>query len=405
MHIKNVLIVCWDFPPNNGIGGRRWAKIAKQLVRSGYSVNVICKQFNQGEATSPWLNDVKDLSINIYYLKQALLSNWLGSTNSFKVHFSKTILKILYNGTIYDKALGIKSDFLKLANGLIEKKKIDTVFVTGAPFNLMYYTALIQEKFSNLKVISDYRDPWITAQNYGMKELNTKRLDYERMKQNLVIEKSTIISCPNEYLLDEIRETYTGSKTTYAKFEVLRHFYDNDDKIAQVDSDNNDTIRFIYAGTIYLGCDDHLRKLNEKISNYKETGGKCNFRFEFYVNEIEKANIFKSNADVVIFRKPIGNKIFKEIANAHYVIILLSEHNKNYLTSKFFEYLPYRKPYFYIGPEGHVSNTILTEELGVIAESINNLSELLSRIKEPLSTSVEKHELSIVTNEFLKRLN
>jgi hypothetical protein len=123
------------------------------------------------------------------------------------------------------------------------------------------------------------------------------------------------------------------------------------------------------------------------------------------VNEIEKANIFKSNADVVIFRKPIGNKIFKEIANAHYVIILLSEHNKNYLTSKFFEYLPYRKPYFYIGPEGHVSNTILTEELGVIAESINNLSELLSRIKEPLSTSVEKHELSIVTNEFLKRLN
>ena len=44
MHLmpdKKILLICWDFPPNNGIGGRRWAKLIKYLAKSDVECHVM----------------------------------------------------------------------------------------------------------------------------------------------------------------------------------------------------------------------------------------------------------------------------------------------------------------------------------------------------------------------------
>ena len=44
MKKEHILIVCHTFPPEKGIGGRRWAKFAKYLSKDSYQVHVITKK-------------------------------------------------------------------------------------------------------------------------------------------------------------------------------------------------------------------------------------------------------------------------------------------------------------------------------------------------------------------------
>ena len=63
---KKTLLLCWDFPPNDGIGGRRWAKMAKWLLKSGHEIHVIKSKSKVGNQNSVWLSDVKSDQIHIY---------------------------------------------------------------------------------------------------------------------------------------------------------------------------------------------------------------------------------------------------------------------------------------------------------------------------------------------------
>ena len=38
---KKLLIICYVYPPDKGVGGRRWSKFAKQLAKDGNKVFVI----------------------------------------------------------------------------------------------------------------------------------------------------------------------------------------------------------------------------------------------------------------------------------------------------------------------------------------------------------------------------
>ena len=159
---KNVLLICWDFPPNYGIGGRRWAKFAKCLVRDGYFIHVIKSTTPNGNSTSPWLKDVDHNKVFINSIKPHWAVEWLHSYDSLisfaKIRFAKYFLKLKFKGTIFDKAVGIQNEFIAIATELITKNNIKNVIVTGAPFNLIYYTALLKKRNKDLHIIADYHE-------------------------------------------------------------------------------------------------------------------------------------------------------------------------------------------------------------------------------------------------------
>jgi hypothetical protein len=51
--------------------------------------------------------------------------------------------------------------------------------------------------------------------------------------------------------------------------------------------------------------------------------------------------------------------------------MMAADHNKNQFTTKFFEYLPLRKPFVYLGPEGELSKFIESNRLGRRLENIS----------------------------------
>jgi hypothetical protein len=411
MSPKNILIVCWDFPPHNSIGGRRWAKIAKSFLKLGHNLFVIHAAISKNKESNAWIS-AQDLSkIKRYGVSRHFLVNWLNDYQSkfgfIKIRIAKILLRSLFNGTIFDKAIGIKKGFVNLAEQVILDNKIEMVFVTGTPFNLLYYTAVLKENFKGLKIIADYRDPWLHAQNYGMSNLSSHRMLFEQQKQNYVFEHVDFVTAPNTFLLNEIKDGYTGEQNELAQFLELPHAFDPDDVINETTDERNDqTIKLIYAGTLYLGCDDYLKILNEAIGYLKTKQNNKKVELSFYTFQKEQAFIFENNSDVVKFYGAIGAEVFQIARRSDFILILLSEHNKNYVTSKFYEFLPYKKPYIYIGPEGVVSKKIKEEGLGYCIETKEDLWKIITQANKltPTAKTIESYSFDAVTKNLLQAL-
>jgi hypothetical protein len=371
---KKTLLLCWDFPPNDGIGGRRWAKMAKWLLNSGHEIHVIKSKSRVGNQNSAWLSDVESNQIHIYEINTYWLVKWLNSSgNTFsdklKNKFATIYLTVFSKGTIYDKAIGKESDVLKLASKIIELNKIENVIVTGAPFNLIYFAAKIKLVFPKLFVLADYRDPWLNAVNYGMQNLTAKNKLVEQNKQNLVFESIDVITAPNSFLLNEIKATYTGSNLIKANFVELPHAYDEDDFLIydKLKEQNTQTLKIVYAGSVYLGSKSYLEEFINQINRYNSKNDHV-VELEIYTDDHKSLQQFQNAA--ISINPSIGKMIFNVISESDFVLILLAEHNKDFKTTKFYEFLPFQKPYLYIGSLGQVAKNISEDEMGFVIKDV-----------------------------------
>ncbi|MDG2247411.1 MAG: hypothetical protein P8L71_13735 [Flavobacteriales bacterium] len=401
---KKIILACFDFPPNAGIGGRRWAKLAKGLALSGVEVHVIKAAPVKGYEHSGWQDDINSDLIHIHTLERTypeVVSH--GPTNLWgKLKYRSAIAKLqkIEKGTIYDVAIGWKDAFLSAAEQLIQDEGIENLVATGAPFNILYYAAIVKERNPNINLLVDYRDPWLTAENYGMKDLSPERMKAEITKQELVFKHADMVMCPNEFLLEEIQQT--GVQQANSSFKSLPHFFDPDDLDAYLQPTNASAnqINLVYGGAIYIGLEETLKSLADALKKLKASSPTsiAKLRVTFYTPHQQFASIFDGLEDYVSFKPTIGKDFFTELNKATAAIILLAEHNKNYLTTKFFEYLPFKKPLVFMGAKGHTSSFISTHKLGhVLKDDFSNLGEVLELLEAPLtdnSFSLEKYTLS-----------
>lgn len=377
---KDILLICWDFPPNSGIGGRRWGKFAKGLVNLGYKVHVIKSAPQKNNSESSWFKDVKSEKIVTHELEIFWAVKWLHNYSSvfsfMKIRIAQLYLKFFYKGTIYDKAIGCEKELIELAKKIISKNNIKNIIVTGAPFNLLYYTAKLKSEEQNLNIIADYRDPWINSVNYGMNYLNSKRLNDENKKQNFVFEKIDVITAPNNFLIEQIKQSYTGKNNVLPKFKELSHIFDMDDFVKQeIVKKDTDAFKLVYAGALYTDSDKYLNILYTSISELQKAYPTLKIEFDVFTDHKNVVSISENLRDIVNFKKPVGEKFFNIISSYDMVVILLADHNKDFKTTKFFEFLPYKIPYLYVGPFGFVSKSIVEDELGYV---INNDEDLVS---------------------------
>ena len=85
------------------------------------------------------------------------------------------------------------------------------------------------------------------------------------------------------------------------------------------------------------------------------------------------------------------------------MLILLAEHNKDFKTTKFYEFLPFQKPYLYIGSLGEVSKIISEDKMGFVIKDVKN--ETVSFIESHFSSNLVFNGLSKFKNHtFQKRV-
>ena len=256
---NNLLIISYTFPPDNGIGGRRWAKMGKYIQKNGFEVFVLSAQF-PSNAYSSWNHDVEKLSvINFNSLYPKVLITSPGNLRAkICYRFWRFFLPLITKGTIYDKACLDKQIIIDKASTIITKHNIRNVVVTGAPFSILNYGTILKDSFPHLNLIADIRDPWTWGSNYGFFNLNKKRIIYEQNLLETVVAKADFITVPAKAMQDFLQEKFENDRL---KIKILPHGIDTDDFQFLKKSYGRTGIRFIYGGTLYEGIESMFEKL------------------------------------------------------------------------------------------------------------------------------------------------
>lgn len=386
---KHILIACYFFPPYPSIGGRRTAKFCKYLARKGYVVHVIGVE-NPYQKESHWTKEVQHENIRLYQLPLTYPKVLLMQAD-YEDGNRSLLNRILYKLTtvyyqlvqkkrIYDPTFLWGKIFRKAALSIIQKHNIKDIIVSAAPYYYAYYAALLKREMPELNYIIDFRDPWLGMQNFGMQEMSASQQKHEKTLVEETIRQANFIVSPSSFVLDEFESMRQPETLRYE----ITHAYDSEDvnpyltKEIRRASDN--LIRLVYGGSLYSDIEPTLQKLRKILDLIRIELPEVYKRLDcsFYVNEHRYSAIFSEHKEVTSFYQPIGKEIFCKVMEADFVLIFGTEFSKNFRTTKFYEYLPFQKPYFYIGPKGDTYHFIQKHQLGLCFENNDGKEKIMS---------------------------
>jgi hypothetical protein len=152
----NITIVSYTFPPSNEIGGRRWAKFSIYLAKLGHNVTVVCAE--HGGDKEWYEHEFKGIQI---VTLPKLYPEWLyGGNLNFqqKIYYfiQSKVYKLFLKNNLFDRAKKWKKPLLERLEKIHKENPIDYLVTSGGPFSILYFGTLFKQKYSNVKLISDF---------------------------------------------------------------------------------------------------------------------------------------------------------------------------------------------------------------------------------------------------------
>jgi hypothetical protein len=215
---KKVLIINYSFPPNPGIGGRRWAKFTKYFFLKGVDLFVF-KYQNNFSRKSQWENDIlllKDANrvINVKNRYPKVLNKEsLSIYDKLSYKISLFYVKIKLQGSFYDQSAMWASNLIP---ELEKKIKIGylNIIASAAPYRYLVDLLDLKVKYPNITLIADFRDPWTNNTiAYGYKELTFKRFSQEKKYEKKVFQNFDKLVSPYVEHINYIKSINKNAET------------------------------------------------------------------------------------------------------------------------------------------------------------------------------------------------
>ena len=402
---KRLLIISYVFPPQPGVGGRRWAKFAKYLSRKDYDINVLCCE-NVTGTNSEWTKDVE--GINVKYLPLKFPKVILFPTNSFidkiKYRFYVNILRLVDKGNYYDRTIFWKKQIQKEISEAIVNKKIECVIVTAGPFRLSYYVTQLKNIFPEVKFIADFRDLWTEdIEITSFSSISNKRRRHEKKweKQTVLLADHVITT------IDRITD-YFASLNIANKFTTISNGFDPEDflneNLTQVQQD--DKISIVYAGTLYLNLQYILKTFFKAIGEIKKNNRELynKIQIEFIGNFPKEYEPFLKENEirdaVKLFPKLPLKEVFGKINNSNYCMLILNDVYNFSLSTKFYEYISRKKKILVVSNKGDSSEFIEKHKLGKWINPKTAYEDLLKTLQPTEAKNSDVWESDLDINEF-----
>lgn len=390
----SILLICYSYPPYPGTGGRRWAKLSKYLAREGHAIHVINAAGTQ--APSVWLDDTKHPNIRIHSIRNR-------ETLTPKGIFSKVVNKALFSlskmrtkGNYADQSLWWNTKALACARKILDAGPVDYLVVSCPPYHPMYEFSSLKKDYPGLKLVLDYRDIWIIRQKGKgfFSHLDDKRFEEERQKERHALASADYIFTVAEDMSESIREG-AGHKAVH----TLTNGYDEEDfseeHSLQTIYTKPGKINMVFAGSLVVDSNPYATPFFQAIALLKkerpELYSKLHLCIFGAVNPAIEKLIEEADLDCVVFYKPINSKLIGHLYRQFdYLLLFLIPYYTYAFISKFFDYLPVRKPIVSVSERGRFSEFLEGNHLGRNIEPRSIYENLLTLLEA-------KHHLEINT--------
>jgi glycosyltransferase involved in cell wall biosynthesis len=366
--LKKILLINYSFPPHPGVGGRRWAKLAKYMAEDGVQVFVI-NAVNSSSNNSSWIYDAIHSNIKIFPVhnvsqekSNAIFRKWRFFLSKRKTNANYADQSLWWNERAYLKA-----------SDVIKEHCINHVVVSCPPYHLMHQFLNLKKEFSNIKITADYRDMWIEMQNGKgfFNHLNDKRFFAEREMELEVLKAADNIVTVSEEMTKSY-ESVTGKKNCF----TVTNGFDQDDFKTELQSDFisqfvfKDKVNILFAGSLVIDSNAYAIPFFEAIVKLKESSpkdySKLNVQIFGNLNDRISTIVADNNLDVVKVNNPIASsKICSLFQYFDYLLLFLIPYYRFAYISKFFDYLPARKPIIAVTEDGAFSEFLINNNLGI----------------------------------------
>ncbi len=162
-----ILLLAFRYPPFNRIGAYRWSKLSGRLARLGHEIDVLCAPWPAAEDPG-WFRDVEHERIRIHRVHSSY-PHQLRSAQPEHRFLQKAhgkIFRWLDRLTPPHDIASLWGLRLRPAAelALASYASRPVMIATGAPFSANYWAARIKQRHPDIKLIQDFRDPWLTSE-------------------------------------------------------------------------------------------------------------------------------------------------------------------------------------------------------------------------------------------------
>jgi glycosyltransferase involved in cell wall biosynthesis len=394
MQTSSILLICYSYPPYPGTGGRRWAKLSKYLAREGHAIHVINAASTQ--APSVWFEDTKHPNIRVHSIqnKETVSPEGIFSRLTNKILFSLSKLKT--KGNYADQSLWWNDKALACARTILKVEPIDYLIVSCPPYHPLFEFSSLKKDYPGLKLILDYRDIWIIRQKGKgfFSHLDDKRFEVEKQKEKSALASADYIFTVADDMSDSIREQ-AGGKPVH----TLTNGYDeedfSDDHALQTIYAKPNKINIVFAGSLVVDSNAYAIPFFHAIALMKgkapELYAKLHLCIFGNVNPAIQKIIDDSRLDCVVIYKPVNSKsIGKLYAQFDYLLLFLIPYYTYAFISKFFDYLPVRKPIISVSEKGRFSEFLEENRLGRNIDMSSMYESLLALLNDKQSFAMNQ---------------
>jgi len=379
---KKLLVVSYVYPPDKGVGGRRWSKFAKPLTESGNKVFIITATPDENNKFT--IQD--DDGVTIHRIKSPYpnVLRFLGKMsfwNRIQYRLLKTWFLLTTKGNIYDTSIGWDKKLLPAITSLIKKEGIKNIFVTAPPYMHMYYVSKLKTAYPDINIILDFRDPWTELEAFdSIFHTASKRMVTERE-----LEKKALA------LVDYIVSVSEDRTRLFEKFVAdtrklitITNGVDLNDYafLAAEPSNINEYFSIVHSGSMNPGYTKYVKALVAFINKNKEALLKAKVKFEFcgHASSEMISILTQAPSEIIVYHGLLTQKDSLRILNrASAGLVLLKEGYENiHFITKLYEYMALKKKIVYISSsKAHSLSEFLSKKNIGITFSDEKLDELL----------------------------
>jgi len=279
-----------------------------------------------------------------------------------KINWKKKIANwVRLNCFIPDAKIGWYPYAVKAAKKIIEQEK-PSIIISSSPPPTVHLIARKLAKWSGLKWVADFRDPWTDIfyyQNNSRLALADK-LD-KRLEKHVLNEADKVFSVSPAYVR-QLKEKSGGEK-----FQVLYNGYDAADLQWNNVNAQKKNFKIAFVGNLKAShnCELLWKVLQKMIQEDEDFKNHLKLEFIGIMHPIVQSSLEQFNLMPHVESKGFQphQEAIKEMKRASVLLFLIPDapNNRGILTGKIFEYLACAQPILAIGPPDGDAAKLLSE--------------------------------------------